>query len=361
MPVNFGGPGVTPNLGALVSNTITLPSGAVWTFPSGRWGTKNGKYTTLEEYDPISGTWRVPGAGATAGGAEVFFSDGTNYRLSNQTGCPVTAVVTTASSGLTAAPAVTPSAGGSIWKAVLGGAINTTVTVTNGGVNYTYPPTVLFSAPPPGGVPASGYCTLSAGAVSTVTVIDQGAGYSTPPTVVFVNDPRELNPSSATVTQGTGAAAITTLTGAGTVTALLCLDHGQGNQAAVPTFTWSPAGAAATAVMCWTITALTVSTTTGGSGYATPVVISGYDTPPSGSVLLNPTIQTMKGRAGQIIGALSGNALTASTAVVIKDGGVYSAQPTLYAFGFIQGAGAVAAVLGATMGGATDTSIVVAN
>jgi hypothetical protein len=362
MPVNFCGPGVTPNLGALVTNTLALNSGSTWVVPSGRWGIKMGPYTSFQEYDPVSGTWRVSGAGPQDAVTEACFSDGTNYRLANQTGCPVSAVVTTASSGLTAVPSVVPSAGGSIWKAVLGGAISTTVTITNGGVNFTYPPTVLFAPPAPGGVPASGYCTLSAGAVATIVVTDQGAGYTSPPVVTFVNDPRELNPASTTVTLGTGASAVTTLVGAGTITALLCLDHGQGGQTAIPTFTWSPAGPAATAVMCWSITALTVSTTTGGSGYAAPVIISGYDTAPGSSVLLNPTIQTnVKERNAFIVGALSGTALTASTGVVIKDGGVYMAQPTMFAYGFIQGAGAVLSVLGATMGGQIDRSVIVAN
>ncbi len=359
MAVQFGGPGVVPNLGNLVTTTLNLNSGQVWTVPSGRWSTKPGKYTVYQSYDPISGIWRSIGAGSTAGNNEVVFSDGVNYRLANQTGCPVAAVVTTAGSGYTAAPTVTASAGGSVWRAVVGGAISTTVTVTNGGSNYTYPPQVLISPPPAGGAPASAYCTLSAGAVSTVTVVDQGAGYTSAPTITFVNDPREVNPQSSSVTLGYNAAAVTSLTGSGTITALLCLDHGTGSQTAVPTFTWSSGSGAATAVMCWSITAYTVSTTTAGSGYATPVIISGYDTAPSGSAILNPSIQTslVKGAAAQIVGAVSGTALTA-TGQVVKNGGVYTAQPTMFAYGFIQGASAVQAVIGATMGGQNDTSFI---
>ena len=358
MPVNFGGPGVTPSLGSLVTTNLTLQSGECWTVPSGRWAVKPGKYTSLQEYDPIVGIWRSIGAGSTSAPLEAFFSDGINYRMANQTGCPVGASVTTAGSGYssTAPVAFTPNTGGSIWRSIVGGAINTSVTVSNGGSNYVYPPTVLFSAPPPGGVPATGYCTLSGGAVSTVTVTDQGAGYNVPPTVTFVNDPREGANGVAT---GSGAAAVTVLTGAGTVTALVCLDHGTGGQTAIVTVTAASGSAAATVVMCWSITAYTVSSTTAGSGYATPVIISAYDTAPAQTTNTNPTISSslVREREARIVGAITGTALTA-TGQVVKDGGVYAAQPTLYAYGFIQGAGAVQAVLAATMGGNTDTSTI---
>src|SRR5271170_2707848 len=255
MPVNIGGPGVVASLGALNSTTLSLQSGEVYLIPSGRWETKPGIYTTIQEYDPITTIWRSIGAGTTDGSNIRIVSDGTNYRLANQTGCPVGAVVTTAGTGYssTSPPTVTASAGGSVWKVIVGGSINTSVTVSNGGSSYVYPPQVTFSAPPVGGVPASGHCTLSAGAVSTITVDDQGAGYNTPPTVIFTNDPREGQNGVGT---GSGASAVATLTGSGTVTAVLCLDHGTGGQTAVPTLTFSSGSAAATAIMCWSITAL---------------------------------------------------------------------------------------------------------
>ena len=358
MPVNIGGPGVVPSLGALNSTTISLQSGEVAIIPSGRWECKPGIYTTIQEYDPITTIWRSIGAGTTDGTNLRIVSDGENYRFANQTGCPVGAVVTTAGTGYSSAtpPTVSASAGGSVWKAIVGGAINTSVTVSNGGSNYSYPPQVTFSPPPVGGVPASGHCTLSAGAVSTITVDDQGAGYNTPPTVIFTNDPRE---GVNGVGVGSGAAAVATLTGSGTVTALLCLDHGTGGQTAVPTLTFSSGSAAATAIMCWSITALTVSSTTVGSGYAAPVIISGYSTGVSGSVLTNPQITSklVRGRNAFIIGAVSGTGLT-STGIVIQDGGVYPASPTMFSYGFIQGGSASAATLIVALGGQQDTSLI---
>ena len=360
MPVNYGGTGVLPSLGSLQSTTLELQSGEVYLIPSGRWECKPGKYTSIQEYDPVSLFWRTIGAGGAAAPLERIVSDGANYRLANQTGCPVGAEVTAAGTGYTSTPVCTASAGSSIWRVVLGPYVST-VTVNNGGTNYTYPPQVTFAPPPTGGVPATGYSTISAGAVTSVTITDQGAGYNGGvPAVTFTPDPRE---GVNGVTQGSNAAATATLAGAGTVAAVICIDHGIGGQTAVPTLTISGGGGAsgtATAIMCWSITALTVSTTTGGSGYANPVIISGYDTPLGGAVRTNPMVEQslVKTRQAFIVGALSGTALTASTGVVIKDGGVYTASPTMYAYGFIQGAGAVGAVLGATMGGQLDTSVI---
>lgn len=357
MPL-FAGPGVNPDLRGLVTNVISLPAGAVWMFPANWYEAKPGIYTVIQEYDPITTIWRTIGAGSTGANLERLYADGTNYRLANQTGCAVGAVVTTAGSGYTSVPTVTASTGGSIWRAIVGGAVATSVTVSNGGTGYVYPPTVLFAAPPYPGVQATGYATISAGVVTSVTITNQGAGYASPPQITFVNDPREgLNGLST----GYGAAAVASLTGSGTVTAIVCVDHGTAGTS-IPTLTISGGGgssAAATALMCWTITAYTVSSTTAGSGYVAPVILSGYNTPLSGSALTNPTIGNalVKGRRAFIIATVSGGALSATATIL--DGGIYDQTPTLY----VQSAGPygaspVAAVLTPTMGGVTDTSVV---
>jgi len=360
MSLFFGGNGVLPDLKGYVTNVIELQAGAVYPLPNDWFEAKPGKYTVIQEYDPITQIWRTVGGGSTSASLERVKGDGNNYRLANQTGCMVGAYVTTAGSGYTSAPTVTAASGSPVLRAIVGGAINTSVTVTNGGSGYTYPPLVLFAAPPAGGVQATGYCTLSAGAVSTVTVTDQGAGYSSPPIVTFQNDPREgLNGT----TIGYNAAAVTTLTGAQTVTAIVVLDHGTPvSGTSVPVLTITGGGgssAAATGIMCWSITAYTVSATTAGSGYVTPVIVTAYAPALSGTGT-NPTIGTslLKGREARIVGALSGTAFTA-TGQVVLDGGIYPAQPTIYTLGsFPQGAGAVAAVLSATMGGQNDVSVV---
>jgi hypothetical protein len=360
MPLFFGGTGVTTDLQGQVTNQITLQAGQVYPLPNNWFEVRTGKYTVIQEYDPILGAFRSPGGGTTVAGMERIKGDGNNYRLANQTGCAVGALLTNGGTGYTSAPTVTASAGGSIWRAIVGGAISTTVTVTNGGSGYTYPPILLIAAPPPGGVQATGYCTLSAGAVSTVTVTDQGAGYASAPIITFQNDPREGVNGVAT---GVNASAIATLTGAGTVTSVICLDHGT-PLTTLPTLAFSGGGgasAAATTIMCWSITAYNISATTAGSGYAAPVIISAYGGFPATSPAytnVSTQSQLMKGRAGQIIGALSGTALTA-TGQVVNDGGVYPGAPTFFAYGFIQGANAVQAVfIAPSMGGQTDISVV---
>ncbi len=360
MPLYFGGQGVTPNLEGLPSSAFSLAAGECWTIPAGWFECKPGPFTVIQNYDPIPGIWRSIGGGALSDGSlQRVRSDGVNYRLANQSGCAVGAVVTTAGSGYTTAPTVTASSGSSIWRAIVGGAIATSVTVTAGGSGYTYPPIVVFSPPPNGGVCATGTCTLSSGAVNAVSVTNQGAGYNTAPTVSFINDPREgLN----STTTGANAAAVATLTGAGTITAVVCVDHGNAvTGTTVPTLTFSSGAAAATIVMCWTITAYVVSATTAGSGYTTPVIISAYETPISGSVLTNPTVQSalVKKRNAFIIGALSTGAFTATGQTVI-DGGVYDVVPTVYIQSQgVFGAAAVAAVFTApTMGGITDVSTI---
>src|ERR1700674_130646 len=231
MGLSYGGPGVTPSLEGLPGTTLNLQAGQTFIIPSGVFQLGLGPYTAFQEADPITGIWRTVGTGMAGGGMGGaagplwnVHSDGVNWRLANQSGCAVGAVVTTAGSGYTTPPTVVASAGGSKWSAIVGGAISATVTVTNGGTGYNYPPLVVFSLPPALGLPASGYCTLSGTAVSTVTVTDRGAGYNAPPTISFIIDPRENGING--LTPGSGAAAVASLTGAGTITGLVCVDHG---------------------------------------------------------------------------------------------------------------------------------------
>jgi hypothetical protein len=348
----FSGPGLTPNLKGLATNVISLAAGECWTiFPAGWYMTRPGKFTCAQQFDPITGIWRQIGAGeGTSGGALYFYSDGINYRLANQTGCTVGAIVTAGGTGYTSAPTVTSTGGGNpIFRAIVGGLVSTSVTVTNGGVNYTYAPIVLFSAPPPGGVQATGHCVISAGAVTSVVVDDQGAGYSNPPTITFTNDPREgING----VTQGYNAAAVATLTGSGVVAAIVVIDHGSPltGQTAVPTLTITGGGgssATATAIVDWTIQ--NYSVTSSGTGYTGGVLISAYGPVLSGAAYTNPTIQynLVKGRQAQIVAALAGANITA-TSQTVNDGGVYAGVPNLITY--YNTPPTTGAVLGFTLG-----------
>ena len=321
----YGGQGQLPTLRGVATNVLSLAPGGVSTVvPAGDYVLQLSRYSTLQQQDPITGIWR--GIGSSGAGAliEDVYSDGVNYRIANQSGCVVGALLTNAGSGYTSAPTVTASAGNSIWRAIVGGAVSTTVTVTNGGVNYTYPPVVQFSTPPTGGIQATGYCALTSGVVTSVTVTDQGAGYTSAPTITFVNDPRE-GVNGTTV--GYNAAAVATLTGAGTVTGLLCLDHGL-PQTSLPTLAFSGGGgssAAATAIGSFAITGIAVSTA--GAGLAGTIArVTAEDAfSTTASAYVNPTTQSnlVTTRSADIKTPITGGGVTA-TGAVIFDGGVYS-------------------------------------
>ena len=350
----FTGPGVSPGLNGLATNVISLQAGQTWPVTEAQFYSATlGPYTVKQILDPVSQVWRTVGSGAA--GLGFGRMDPFNYRLANQTGCAVGALLTNAGSGYTSAPVVTASSGSSIWRAIVGGAVNTSVTVTNGGTGYTYPPTVVFSAPPAGGIAATGYCTLSGSAVSTVTIVDQGAGYSSAPTLTFTNDPRE---GQNGVAVGVGASGTATLTGAGTITGLLCLDHGT-PLTAVPTLAFAGGGgAAATAIMNFAITAYAV--TTAGAGLAGTVArVTGEDAfPTTAAAYVNPTTQSnlVRTRSADIKAPISGAGITA-TGQIVYDGGAYTSVPTPLV---IPTASIVttAPVLTFTVGGLTDVSFI---
>lgn len=327
MPLVFGSQGVQPTLRGQPTNIFSMQAGATMIVPNGTWYVAK-KYARVQEQDPITGIWRAIG---DDGPWSYVRSDGANIRLANQTGCAIGALMTTAGTGYTSAPTVTPSTGSSIWQAVVGGAINTTVTVSNGGSGYTYPPLVQFAAPGSPGIQATGYCTLTSGAVSSITVVDQGAGYTQAPVITITNDPREGLNGVAT---GSGAIGTCVLTGAGTITGVLCLDHGT-PLTALPTLTFSGGGgasAAATVLMDWCLTGATV--TGGGVAYtatAAFVVVTAVNRVVTGGTGTNPTTQNsiLRQRPARLLYPTSASGVLTATGLIIDDGGHYLAVPAV--------------------------------
>ena len=349
----FGGPGIFPSQRGQTTNTLTLQASQVMFVPAGNWFVKTGQYITLQEYDPTSNVWRTSGSDGSTG-LRYVASDGFNWRLANTTGCVVGAIVTTAGTGYTSTPTVTLSAGGGTAAAIIGGAVSTTVTVTNGGSGYTYPPLVQFQSPGWGTPPdlaAAGYCTLSAGAVSTVTVLQQGAGYGFTPIINLINDPRDVT--------GSGASAVATLTGSQTVTAIVVTNIGTTAVSTVPTISFSGGGgssAVATAIMDWTITAY--SATGAGAGYTAPVQVTALGGQVAGTAantnpLFDKQVHTI--RNANIVAALSTGGITATGAIII-DGGRYQAAPTTMILSSY--APTTVATLALTMGGVNDTVLI---
>ena len=96
----FSGPGLIPSLKGVTTNVVTLSSGQCQTIsPAGWYMVNTGLYTTVQQYDPITGIWRNIGNGDHQGGVRYIYSDGVNYRLANQTGALVGALLTNAGSG----------------------------------------------------------------------------------------------------------------------------------------------------------------------------------------------------------------------------------------------------------------------
>ena len=320
-----------PNFGA--ANTVALGPAQSWLVGpgAGQYQIVLDRYHVLQYKDPISDVWRGAGTANAIGGISTVQSDGNNVRIANQTGCAVGALLTNAGSGYTSAPAVSASAGGSKWRAIVGGAVSTTVTITNAGQNYTYPPICVIDAPPFGGIQATATCSLSSGTIGSVTIVDQGAGYINVPNISFVNDYREIIASASSgITVGYQAAAVLQLTGAQTVTGLMLTNLGTGAVSSLPTLTFTGGGgssAAATVIMNWTV--VSINPSTAGAGLAgTHAYITGLDQFPATSpAYTNPTTQKnlVFLRQANIRDTLSGTGLSATYAIL--DGGCYSSQP----------------------------------
>lgn len=319
------GSGVRSNANPVIP--INLPSGGLYNIPSGQYHLVVGPYTFLQWYDPVTQIWR-PVTSVAQSDSFLISSDGYNYRLANLTGGVVGAVITNAGSGYTngiypagtglgtaASPTCTFAAGGGTILArgnvIIGGAINTTVAITSGGANYTRPPVLIVSPPPLGGVPATMTCTLSGGAINAVTVTNQGAGYTSAPTVTVVPQQGDTTGTGAVLTVNA------TLVGSGTLTAITMADNGAG-MTSVPAITFSPASTtAATAIMCFTSTAVT---STGATNLANGSQVLLTSSLTAGSATLtNPAIST-----GMFVPRMGYCApATAAGAQVILDGGLH--------------------------------------
>ena len=310
------------------TNTIDLPAASSWIIPAGTWLITPGRYTTVQYYDPITLIWR----GISSWNRYVSVnSDGVNFRVANQTGTPLGAVITNAGSGYTSAPVVTASAGGSTWQALInssttGFSISDTITVTSAGSGYTLPPIVLISPPAPGGIPATAVAALSTGTISSITVTNNGAGYFSAPTIRLIPNPLDPNYTNGAIVTG---AATTALGATGTVAALRCSYNGTA-LTALPTLAFAGGGgasAAASVVGCFAVTTVTVGTA--GVALTAPVSINsvgGFQAATAASGYKNPAISTdlLTVRTANI----AGTGTTTLTGSTIIDGGLFHTAPT---------------------------------
>lgn len=353
---------------------VTLAGAQAFQVPSGQYLVQLGRYTTIEWLDGNSNTWR---AANNISGNLPFDSDGTNYRLINRTGTPVGAILTNLGSSYTTAPTVTVSTGGSVWQAILGGALNTTITTATAGT-YNYIPTIIFPPPPDGGFQATATAALSGAGLGTVTMVNRGAGYTAAPTgsiaipasqmqnylgtnqgnnILIVQDPRDT---------ATGGAVLTisaTLANTDAVTAIICTDPGTTALTALPTLTISGGaggGAAATVLMNWTVTGFTVVANGSSYGTSLPFVVTGaglfnHSTDATGDVNPQINLGLTKPRNFWIEGTTtSGGNITATAALTDDAGwGIQRVPDTVI---ISTGVPTVVATATATVGATSDTS-----
>ena len=366
------------------TNQIVLPSGGTYIIPAGTYMAAPGPYTMLQVLDPVSGLWVTISTSASQVPMYVN-SDGGNYRLANLTGQMVGAIMTNIGSGYTSPPVVTPSAGGSTWTAIIGNAgsnygfsVSQTVTVGTAGSGYTLPPIVSFSAPPAGGLPATGYATLSGSTVGSITVVDQGAGYTSAPTVTITANPLDPNVNNIVTAKAT-AALYNTAAGAptGYVSAIVCTYGGTSNQSTLPTLTItssSGSSAAATPLGMFTMNAASTSGTA-GAGYGTSlnysVLTSGGIVSPTAGAIVNPSwgpnlYRVRPGNLGTLVSSAGG--AIANTTLPVIDGGLFQAPLNASATGVVAPQGilvgnpistpSTAVTLTLTNGGTTDRSFI---
>ncbi len=335
---------------------ITLAGATSYIIPPGPHAINPGQYTELQQFDGVAGIWRkarYPGTDPY-----VVDSDGCNYRLFNTTGCAVGALITNGGTSYTSAPAITASFGGSLWSAIVGGSINTTVTVTTAGV-YNYIPTLKFSDPPAGGIRPSAIAVLGAGGISSVTVVNAGAGYAVAPTITIVPDPRE------TGTQGGVLTVNATLANVGVVTAVICTDPGTSTSTSVPTLTFTggttSTAASATALMNFTVTGFTVVSQGSSFGTSVPFLVESFGPviPAAAATSVDPQLDAQLNfqRTARLMGFTnsSGNVIASATSLTTLDAGwgFYSTPSLVVISPFIP---TVAASLTAIVGATTDTS-----
>lgn len=360
------GSGIPTTLGRLVHDVQSLAAGQTFLLPAGYMAVNLGQYSYLQVYDPVLQQWRV--CPRPSNGYTIVDCDGVNQRLVNLSGCPIGAVLTNAGTGYTSAPTVTASAGSSLWTAIVGGLLNTSQTVTTGGSGYTIPPRLVISAPPSGGVSASGHVTLSAGVVNSIVIDNQGAGYPSAPTCYFVTDPNDTGTAitvAGTPVAGSSISGTQTLaiTGAQTISAVICTNPGLA-QTSVPTLAFAGGGgssAAATVIMNFAATGYTVSN--GGSFHTGTFITSSGGILDTGTVATHTNPYIEKGliipRPVKLVPALSSNAIVASASTAplsVEDwGSGFQLIPTAVPVDGTGLATTVTTTLAFTVGGQTDT------
>ena len=375
-----------------VPNVVSLASGAVWYPPSGTYLITTGSQTVVQWWDQTNAIWRQYSGPETL--AQIS-TDGTNYRLVNNSGTCVGGNITNAGSGgvngigpnqtgstvTFAAPAAGGAPATAQGYAVVGGSVPAP-TITQGGSGFLVPPTVVCDPPPIGGVQATFTTAISAAGVLTgVTQATAGAGYTSIPQFYIIPQPQfyqgsirfpgdtpqttpapglinpanawQGSPYQANLVSGTTGALLTgvALTGSGTLTAIVMTAFGTGyagnSQATISFGGTSLGAAAATPIMSFCMTAAVGGTVTGTGGTAAVVGSPGISSLGIVATLNNNNSFSPRPYRG-LVSTTAGNS-------TLEDPG-YGLQGAAVA---LQGAGTTAITITNTQyGGRVDTSVV---
>ena len=339
---------------------VNLAGCEAFVIPAGQYMVRLGPYTFLQILDPNLQAWMNISQGP---GIENVNSDGVNFRLANLTGAVIGAVITNSGSGYSNAvgstnvPTVT--AGGVTLRPIMGQSLNTTITKSNAGANYTQLPILVIDPPPAGGIQATAVCSsLSSGALGTITVTNQGGGYTSIPNVTVINGPGDTTGAGAALTAALISSA-GTAGAADTVVGLLPVNSAANigtAQTSVPSLTiTNPSGGgsglAATAIMCFAALGATTSGMTNAANGSYTVITSNVTA--GSATLTNPAIST--GLFNPVWGYCANQ--TAAGALTIIYGGLHQVVPTyntsVTSNGTISGA---ITYTGTSVGGINDLS-----
>jgi len=325
------------------SNFVTLSAGDALYIPaqSNSYLIDMVDFLSLEYLDAVSGSWRVMSDVSYRPGMIHMMTNGVDRRIANRMGCPVGAIVANGGSGFVQSSATLASnVGGSTWVPVIGGSLTVT-SVTNAGANYSVPPLVLIPSPTPagvagsvGGIPATGYATLSSGTVASVSLINFGAGYQAAPTVLLVPSPFDTNfgtITTATVTMGINASTT------GAVTGAICTNFGA-PLATLSALTLTAAGGSGTGATITPQILQTIasaSVVAGGAGWGTATAfasvqaVGGAALSVAATNLSNPAIDFSGFRPTNLIMSATTNAGGTITSVTFPNGtGMFLGTPT---------------------------------
>lgn len=392
--MRLGGP-FAPGVPA---QAVQLAGGEVWYPPAGDYIVSLGSQTILQWWDQTTNIWR--NLTGPLGLIEVS-SDYFSWRLINFSGIVQGARITAAGSGgVNGIGAAATGAAVSFGAApangvaaaaypIVGGQINSTITITNGGSGFVVPPVLLLDPPPLGGVQATATCTISGGVINTVTVTNQGAGYLSAPNCYILPQwgtyqgigppvnptlPTTIIPPGALGTVQppwfpnvqwplniplSGGAVLTVnpvLVGSGTLTGIVMTNYGQGyTSAGIPTATVTGVGAAtAQAIMSMALQSIVITSAGVAYAAATHIFESSLGSLTATSQFINNDVASARPARGQAIAAVS----TISSTVIEDAGYGFQSNPVLGVTATQGTPPTTVANLTPTTGGVTDVSVV---